>query len=206
MQIDLFVLKGQQRFGQITEGVHVPLGGFVLLTHEGEEVHAHDDVLTGRDDRVAVGWREDVVRREHQDVCFRLRFEGQWQVDGHLVAVEVGVVAGADQRMQRDGVAFDENWLEGLDTHAVQRRRAVEQDRVLVDDLLKDVPYLGIAPLQHPLGRLDRIGEPVFLEFADDEGLVEFKRDLLGEAALMEFEFRPHDDDGSGRVVDPLAE
>ncbi len=42
------------------------------------------------------------------------------QVDGHLVAVEVGVEALTDQRVQLDGAAFDEYRLEGLDAQAVQ--------------------------------------------------------------------------------------
>ena len=45
----------------------------------------------------------------------------------HLVAVEVGVEGRADQRMQANGAAFDEDGLEGLDAEAVQRRGAVQQ-------------------------------------------------------------------------------
>ena len=52
-------------------------------------------------------------------------------MDGHLVAVEVGVEARADERVEPDRVALDEDRLEGLDAHAVERRRAVEQHRVL---------------------------------------------------------------------------
>ena len=50
-------------------------------------------------------------------------------VDGHLVAVEVGVVGVADEGMELDGLALDEDGLEGLDAEAVQGRRAVEEDR-----------------------------------------------------------------------------
>ena len=52
----------------------------------------------------------------------------------------------------RDGVAFDQHRLERLDAHAVQRRGAVQQHRVLVDDLFQDVPDLLVAPLEHLLG------------------------------------------------------
>ena len=33
----------------------------------------------------------------------------------HLIAIEVGVEGGADQRMDPDGAAVDEDGLEGLD-------------------------------------------------------------------------------------------
>jgi hypothetical protein len=39
-------------------------------------------------------------------------------VHRHLVAVEVGVVGGADERMELDRLAFDEDRLERLDAEA----------------------------------------------------------------------------------------
>ena len=41
-----------------------------------------------------------LLRRHHQRVGFDLGLDRQRQVDGHLVAVEVGVEALADQRVQ----------------------------------------------------------------------------------------------------------
>ncbi len=125
---------------------------------------------------------------------------------GHLVAVEVGVEALAHQRVQLDGVALDQHRLEGLDAHAVQRRRAVQQHRMLVDDLFEDVPDLLVAALEHALGALDRVGEPVLLELADDERLVQLQRDLLGQPALVQLQLGTHDDDRARRVVHALAE
>ena len=98
---------------------------------------------------------EDVVGRHHQHARFELRFQRQRHVHGHLVAVEVGVEGGADQRMQLDRLALDQHRLEGLDAEAVQRRRAVQQHRVLADHLLEDVPHLGPLLLHHALGGLD---------------------------------------------------
>ena len=82
-------------------------------------------------------------RRHHQQLALHERLEGERHVDGHLVAVEVGVVGGADERMDADGLALDEHGLEGLDGEAVQGGRAVEQHRVALGDLLEDVPDLG---------------------------------------------------------------
>ena len=41
-----------------------------------------------------------------------------------------------------DRVAFDQHRLERLDAHAVQRRGAVQQHRVVADHLFEDVPHL----------------------------------------------------------------
>ena len=63
---------------------------------------------------------QDVVGRHHQHARFQLRFERQRNVHGHLVAVEVGVERGADQRMKLDRLAFDQHRLERLDAEAMQ--------------------------------------------------------------------------------------
>ncbi len=67
-----------------------------------------DGVMIGR----AVGGREDVVGGQHQHVRLGLGFDAQRKMDGHLVAVEVGVEAFADQRVNLDGVAFNQHRLE----------------------------------------------------------------------------------------------
>jgi hypothetical protein len=90
---------------------------------------------------------------QHQDAGLGLRLGRQRQVDGHLVAVEVGVERRAHQRVDLDGLALDQLRLEGLDAEAVQRGRTVEQHRVLGDDLFEDVPHLtgrGARPCAWP--------------------------------------------------------
>src|SRR3712207_7114516 len=47
---------------------------------------------------------------------------------------------------------LDQDRLESLDAQAVERRRAVQEHRVLLDDVLEDVPHLGPEPLHHLLG------------------------------------------------------
>ena len=110
--------------------------------------------------------RQDVVGRHHQHARLELRLQRQRHVHGHLVAVEVGVEGGADQRMELDRLALDQHRLEGLDAEPVQRRRAVQQHRVLADDLLEDVPDLRPLLLDHALGGLDGGGHAVRLELA----------------------------------------
>ena len=70
-----------------------------------------------------------------------LRLVGEGQVDGHLVAVEVGVEAATDERVQTDRVAFDELRLEGLDAHGAGSAR---RPRGGPDDL-EDVPHVVVA-------------------------------------------------------------
>ena len=130
----------------------------------------------------------------------------------HLVTVEVGVERGADQRVDLDGLALDQLRLEGLDTQPVQGRRAVEQHRVLGDDLFEHVPHHRVAgvaarrALDHPLRGLDVLGVVEVDQPLHDERLEQLERHLLRQAALVQPQLRTDDDDRAAGVVDPLAE
>ena len=171
-----------------------------------EVVATHHHVLGRADDRGAVGRAEDVVGRQHQRVGLDLCLDGERQMHGHLVAVEVGVEALADQWMKFDRVALDEHRLEGLNAHTMQGGSAIQQHRMVADHLFEDVPHLGILALKHLLGALDGVGMAEFLEPPDDERLVELQSDLLRQAALMEPQVGPHHDHAPGGVVNAFAE
>ena len=72
---------------------------------------------------------KQVVCSQHQEACLCLRFCGKRHMHSHLVAVEVGVERGTNQRMQLDGAALNQNRLKRLNTQTVQRRRTVQQHR-----------------------------------------------------------------------------
>ena len=67
-----------------------------------------------------VSWFQQVAVGGHDIAGLVLSLAAQRQVDSHLVAVEVGVEALTDQRVQLDGATFDQYRLESLDTEAVQ--------------------------------------------------------------------------------------
>src|SRR6185312_4579148 len=93
-----------------------------------------------------------------------------------------------------------------LNAEAMQGRRAVQQDRVLADHLFEDVPDLGPLLLDHPLGRLDRRGEAVEFELRIDERLEQLQGHFFRQAALVQLQFRPDDDDRAAGIIDALAE
>ena len=177
-----------------------------LSRNDREVVEAENDVLRRHDDRLAVGRVQDVVGRHHQHAGFELGFERQRHVDGHLVAVEVGVEGRADERMKLDRLAFDQHRLERLNAEAVQRRRAVQHHRMLADDLVEDVPDLRLFLLDELLGLLDGCGLAQRLEARVDERLEQFERHLLGQTALVQLQFGTDHDDRAAGIVDALAE
>ena len=178
----------------------------LLVAHHRQVVEAEHDVLARHDDGRAVGRVQDVVGRHHQHARLELGLQRQRHVHRHLVAVEVGVEGRAHQRMQLDGLALDQHRLEGLDAQAMQRRRAVEQHRVLADDLVEHVPDLGLLLLDQLLGLLDGRSLAERLQARVDERLEQLERHLLGQPALVQLHLRADHDHRAARIVDALAE
>jgi hypothetical protein len=122
---------------------------------------------------------------------------GERDVDGHLVAVEVCVVGLADERVQLDRLALDENRLEGLNAEAVQGRGAVEKHRVLFNDFVEHSKDFRRLRFDEHFSLLDVVDDVLFDKLLHDEGLEELEGHLSGQPALPHLEFRPHDDDGT---------
>ena len=178
----------------------------LVLFGQRQVVEPEHDVLARHDDRCAVGRVQNVVGRHHQDARFELRFQGERHVDRHLVAVEVGIERRTDEGMQLDRLAFDQGRLECLDAQPVERRRPVEQNRMLADHLIEDIPDFRLFLFDQLLRLLDRRGEPLCVEPGIDERLEQFERHLLRQAALVQLELRADHDHGAAGIVDALAE
>ncbi|MPN33751.1 hypothetical protein SDC9_181242 [bioreactor metagenome] len=155
---------------------------------------ADNHVLRGGNDRLAVLGFHDVIGGQHQETRLGLRLNGEGNVDGHLVAVEVSVICRADEGMQLDRLALNEDRLKSLNTQAVQRGGAVEKNGVLPDDIFKNIPDLGLNLLHGALGGFNVVGDTQLDQPFHHKGLEQLKRHLLGQAALVQLEFRTDDD------------
>src|SRR5438270_7175917 len=127
-------------------------------------------------------------------------------MDCHLVAVEVCVVGGADERVNANRFAFNQQRLKCLDGKTVQRRRAVEKNRMALCHLFKNVPDLRRLALDHLLRAADGVDVAHVLEAANDEGLEKHERHLLRKTALMQLQLRTDDDDGPAGIIDAFTE
>ena len=178
-----------------------------LIRHfNGGVVTTHHDVLRRTHNRLTIRRSKDVIRTQHQGVCFDLCFDRQRQVNCHLVSVEVSVEALTNQRMQVNRVALHQGWLKCLNPHSVQGWCTIEQHGVIGDHLFENVPNLFVFSLQHLLGRLDGIGMTEFLESTNDEWLVEFQSNLFGKTTLMDLQSGTDHDYATCGVVNTLSE
>ena len=218
--VDVEVGIGLLLFGELVVGlagqgeVHA-LGPVLVVVHladavfkplEGQVVGAQHHILGRHGDGAAVLGTEQVVGAEHQQPGLGLGLGGQGHVNGHLVAVEVGVEGGAVQGVQLQGAALHQHRLKGLDAQAVQRGGAVEHDGMVLDDLIQGVPHLGAALVHHLLGGLDVVGAAVLHQLLHNEGAEQLQGHLLGHAALIDLQLGAHADHASAGVVHALAQ
>ena len=77
---------------------------------------------------------------------------------------------------------------------------------MVFDDVFQHIPYFGTDPFHHAFGALDVVGHAVFDEAFHYEGFKELQRHFLGETALVHFELRTDDDNGTAGVVHAFPE
>ena len=88
----------------------------------------------------------------------------------------------------------------------MQCRGTVEQNRVILDDVIKNVPYFRLRSLYHDSCLLCVLSELSVSKLLHDERLEELKCHCLRKSALVELQIRSYYDYGTSGEVDSLSE
>lgn len=110
-----------------------------------------------------------VVRRQHQRTTLHLSFKGQRHMNRHLIAVEVSIECGTNQRVQL--IAFpsmrvgSNAWIPNR-----WRRRTIEHDGMLTNHAFQNVPDNRFLRFNHFLGLLDGCREAHQFQLIENEG------------------------------------
>ncbi len=151
----------------------------------GQVVATEDHVQGGGHYGLTGAGQQHITGAEHDFPGALNRRLGKGNVDGHLVAVEVGVKGGTYQGVYLYGAAVDEHRLKSLDAEAVQGGSAVKQYRLLLDHLFQYVVYLGLISLHQAAGALDIVAKPLLHQAAHNKGLEQLHRHPPWQAALV---------------------
>ena len=131
---------------------------------------------------------------------------GQWNVNGHLVIVEVSVERRCHEWVQLNRLTFDELRLERLDTKAVKCRSTVQKHRMSVDHRVENIPHFCCLLFDLLLCALHCLAVSALDQLANDKGLEQLNSHVLWKTAFVELEFWTHNDNRTTRVVDALTE
>src|SRR5437762_13348903 len=143
-------------------------------------------VLTWRGDRFTARWRENIVRSEHQHARFQLRLDRQRNVHCHLVAIEVGVVRGANERVNANGFTLDQLRFKRLNREAVQSRSTIQEHWMAPGNFVENVPDLRSLALNHLFRAADRVDVLEIFQPTNDERFEKNQAHLLRQTALIQ--------------------
>ncbi|MBA7648340.1 hypothetical protein ES703_56126 [subsurface metagenome] len=138
--------------------------------------------------------------------CLAYRGFGQRDVTRHLVAIKISVERRADQRVNLDGAAINENGLKCLDAEAMQSRRPVQPDRSFLYHFLEYIVDFRFGSFHKSPGALDVRSESLLYQAVHDKRFKEFQGHSSGQTALVQSELRANHDNGATAVVDPFSQ
>src|SRR5258708_38685853 len=118
-----------------------------------------------------------------------------------LVAVEVGVERGGDERMQLDGGTFDQDRFKSLNAETVKRGCAVEQYWPVLDHILQCLPDFRTVAFDQAACTLHACGLAVLDEPCDHKRTEKFQCQGLRQTALIQFELVTAHDHAAAVVI-----
>src|SRR4029434_9336433 len=102
------------------------------------------------------------------------------------VAIEVGVVRGANERVNANGFTLDQLRFKRLNREAVQSRSTIQEYRMAPGYFVHNVPHLRCMALDHLLCTADRVDVPEIFQTTNDERFEKNQGHLLRQAALIQ--------------------
>src|SRR5690606_40330504 len=87
--------------------------------------------------------------------------------------------------VQLNGLTFDEDRLKCLDTETVQRRCTVQQNRVLANYFVQNIPNDSFFTLHHFFGGFNGCSQTAQLQLAENERLEQFQCHLLRQSTRL---------------------
>ncbi len=169
-------------------------------------IKSEHHILRRHRDRSSIGWIKDIVALKHQDLCLKNSLIAQWEMDSHLVTVEVGIERRTCQRMELDSLTFDKLRLECLDTKSVKRRGTVQEYRMSLHNILKNIPNYRLTTVYNLLCALNSLHYSALNKLTDNKRLVKFCCHKLWQTALTHLQLRTNDNNRTCRIVNTLTE
>ena len=194
VQVDIAITQGHHGFITVFKDHAFT---FTTCFFHSQVVVTQDHILRWCYNWFSVFRIQDVLSSQHEDTSFSLSFFRQWNVNGHLVTVKVGIVGFTDQRVQAKSFTIDQNWLKGLDTQTVKGRCAVKEHWVFFDNIFQDIPDALIATLYHSLSGFHILCIVTGNNFPHDKRLEELNRHFTWHTTLIHFQCRTNSDNGT---------
>ena len=131
---------------------------------------------------------------EHQNLSLQYSLITQWEVNSHLVTIEVSIKRCTCQWMQLNSLTLNKLWLECLNTKTVKCWSTVQQYWVTLHYILKDIPNNWLTTVNNLLSTLYSLHDTTLDKLADNEWLVKLCCHQLRQTALTHLQLWTYDD------------
>ena len=130
---------------------------------------------------------------KHQHLSLQHSLITQWEVNSHLVTIEVSIERCTCQWMQLNSFTFNKFRLERLNTKTVKCRGTVQHNWVTLHYILKDIPNYRLTTVYNLLSTLYSLHNTALNELTNNEWLVKFCCHQLRQTALTHLQLWTND-------------
>ena len=130
---------------------------------------------------------------KHQHLCLQHSLITQWEVNSHLVTIEVCIERCTCQWMQLNSFTFNKFRLERLNTKTVKCRGTVQHNWVTLHYILKDIPNYRLTTVYNLLSTLYSLYNTALNELTNNEWLVKLCCHQLRQTALTHLQLWTND-------------
>ena len=108
--------------------------------------------------------------------------------------------------MNSNGVALDQLRLESLHRQPMERRGAIQENRMFPSYFVQGVPDNRLFALNHLLRRADRVHLSQLFQAPNNERFKQNQSHFLRQTALVQLQFWTDHDDRTSGIIHPLAQ
>ena len=202
MQVNITITISHNCLINILEDHTFTLTAFFF---HSQVVVTKNHILRWRYDRFTVFRVKDVFSRKKEQTCFSLSFFRQWNVDGHLVTVKVGIVGLTYQWVKTKGLTINQDRFEGLDTQTVEGRCAVKKYWVFLDNIFKNIPNTFITTFNHTFSGFHVTCVFTRNDFTHHKWFEKFDGHQTWHTTLVHFKCWTNGDNGTSREVNTFT-
>ena len=130
---------------------------------------------------------------KHQHLSLQHSLITQWEVNSHLVTIEVSIERCTCQWMQLNSFTFNKFRLERLNTKTVKCRGTVQHNWVTLHYILKDIPNYRLTTVYNLLSTLYSLHNTALNELTNNEWLVKLCCHQLRQTALTHLQLWTND-------------
>ncbi len=169
-------------------------------------IQTQNHVLRWIHNRAPICRVKQIAIRQHERPTLHLCRLRQRHMHRHLIPIKISIKRFTHKRMKTNRLPLHQHRLKSLNAQSMQCRRPIKHNWMLFYHFIQHRKYLRRLLFHEHLCLFD-VRDNFFLnQLFHNKGLKQLKRHFCRQPALPQLKFRPHYDNRTPGIVDPLAQ